>query len=302
MSAEYPFKVVVTHGGRFHADDVCAVAFLRILGAIDDSTQLIRTLEEDPIAKADIVLDVGRVYDPANNRFDHHQADFEEQRECGVPYATFGLVVKKFGPHALDLQELSEFDKRFVRLIDGPDCGHLLHKGETVTLPLAISWFMPDWDDEDDDSDAYDQAFDEAVSWTIPLMRNAMRRAKSKVRANRELGQSMSFNPENGVIEMWKFVPWVEYVCEHYPDALYVIYPHTRGGWAAQVVPEHPQTFDSKARFPKEWGGRVNEELAEVSGVESARFCHANGFLAVANTLEDIRLMVTKSLEKAKTD
>lgn len=295
MSAKTPFEIVVTHGGKFHADDVCAVAFLRILGYITDETRVIRTRDEHMIASADAVLDVGGIYDPHTNRFDHHQSDFNEKRSCGVPYASFGLIVKEFGSEILNPEELAEFDKRFVRLLDGPDSGHLLYEGEVVSLHLAIGWLMPDWDDSD--ASKFDAAFDYAVEWVTPVIEASMRRAKAKIRAKAQLAAAIWVNEEGTIVEMSRFIPWTEYVCEHYPQAHYVIYPHLMGGYAAQVVPNHPLTFESKCRFPKKWGGMVNEELASASGVSGARFCHVAGFLVVAATLDGIHDLVQKSIE-----
>ncbi len=293
------YHKVVTHGGKFHADDVCAVAFLRILGYITDETELIRTLNDDPLASADVVLDVGRIYNPEKRRFDHHQTDFNMQRPCGVPYATFGLVVKEFGSEVLSKEELAEFDKRFVRLLDGPDSGHLLHEGEVVSLHLAIGWFMPDWD-ESEDPKKFDSAFNEAVAWVTPTIEGAMRRAKAKIRARAQLSDAISVNEDGTILELDRFIPWTEYVCENYPDAKYVIYPHLRGGYAAQVVPDHPLTFTSKARFPQAWGGLNRPSLEAVSGVPTAHFCHPNGFLVAADTLDAVRELVDKSTKIQK--
>ena len=39
---------------------------------------LVRTRDPPKLAQCDIVVDVGGVYDPAAQRFDHHQRGFEE--------------------------------------------------------------------------------------------------------------------------------------------------------------------------------------------------------------------------------
>ena len=42
-----------------------------------------------------------------------------------------------------------------------------------------------------------------------------------------------------------------------------------------------------KCSFPEEWLGLEKEALEEVTGLESASFCHKGGFLMTTGTLED---------------
>ena len=69
-------KTVAVHSGNFHPDDVFAVAALAIyFGYIP---KVIRTRDQQVINKADYVLDVGRLYNPLTNRFDHHGEGWNE--------------------------------------------------------------------------------------------------------------------------------------------------------------------------------------------------------------------------------
>lgn len=71
------FQVVATHSGTFHCDEALGVAMLRKLPEFA-SARLIRTRSEEQLATADIVLDVGGVYDAERHRYDHHQIGFTE--------------------------------------------------------------------------------------------------------------------------------------------------------------------------------------------------------------------------------
>ena len=51
----------VTHNGIFHADDIFSAA---ILLKVFPDISIYRTRDQDQIDKADIVFDVGHVYDP----------------------------------------------------------------------------------------------------------------------------------------------------------------------------------------------------------------------------------------------
>jgi uncharacterized UPF0160 family protein len=73
---DQPHPVLVTHGGKFHCDEVFAYAVLRLALGVSrpgiDHT-LIRTRQPDAIASGDVVFDVGGRFEPESDRFDHHQ-------------------------------------------------------------------------------------------------------------------------------------------------------------------------------------------------------------------------------------
>ena len=81
--------LIVTHSGKFHADDAWAVAVLLLLYP---DAELVRTRDPAIIARADVAIDVGGEWNPAAGRFDHHQKGFDGARMSGVPYASAGLV------------------------------------------------------------------------------------------------------------------------------------------------------------------------------------------------------------------
>jgi uncharacterized UPF0160 family protein len=62
-------STLVTHSGSFHQDELFAIATLML---VFDDISVKRSREEKDIAEADFVVDVGGVFDPIKNRFDHH--------------------------------------------------------------------------------------------------------------------------------------------------------------------------------------------------------------------------------------
>lgn len=75
MSAEKKMntlKVIGTHDGKFHCDEVLACAMLKLLPEYKDA---IVKRSRDPVIldSCDIVVDVGGVFDPTIHRYDHHQ-------------------------------------------------------------------------------------------------------------------------------------------------------------------------------------------------------------------------------------
>jgi uncharacterized UPF0160 family protein len=99
-------KTVVTHNGKFHSDEIFGVAVLQLVYGIEH-LEIIRTRDQIQIDKADIVLDVGGVYDPALQRFDHHQVG-GPVRENGLPYAAFGLVWREYGENVTGSNEIAD--------------------------------------------------------------------------------------------------------------------------------------------------------------------------------------------------
>ena len=77
-----------------------------------------------------------------------------------------------------------------------------------------------------------------------------------------------------------------------------VVYPNTRGGWAAKVVRKNEHDYDARFLFPKKWAGKRDEELAKESDVPGAVFCHNARFLAVADSKEHILQMVKNAFNE----
>jgi len=111
---------IITHNGKFHTDEVFAVATLKLV--LKDEVEIIRTRDEEIIKTGDYVVDVGFIYDEEKNLFDHHQVGGAGERANGVPYASFGLVWKKFCRKLSNDDEVADiFDKRIVQFIDATD-------------------------------------------------------------------------------------------------------------------------------------------------------------------------------------
>jgi uncharacterized UPF0160 family protein len=111
---------------------------LRMLDQYKDST-IVRTRNPAIIDGCDLVVDVGSVYDPDRNRYDHHQITFDgtmttELKAYKTRLSSAGLVYKHFGREVLRkvLPGLSDEDvvtlydklyKGFIEHIDGVDNG-----------------------------------------------------------------------------------------------------------------------------------------------------------------------------------
>lgn len=120
---------LATHDGGHHMDDAMATAIILLcLGRYN--VRVIRTKDPEALTSADILVDVGKVYDPDNLRFDHHQesggSDLPQDSKRPRGFASAGLVWLHFGRKAvtkcLGLQGDAEPDEELVcRVVEGVD-------------------------------------------------------------------------------------------------------------------------------------------------------------------------------------
>lgn len=67
------YTKIITHSGQFHADEVLAIALLRLIGCEAPIERTYTPTPEDFADSRVFVLDVGKQYDPKLGNFDHHQ-------------------------------------------------------------------------------------------------------------------------------------------------------------------------------------------------------------------------------------
>ena len=87
-----------THNGHFHADEALAVHMLRKHIPTYSEATLVRTRDPKLLDECHTVVDVGGEYDPARNRFDHHQRSFDTSFPGrATKLSSAGLVYMHFG-------------------------------------------------------------------------------------------------------------------------------------------------------------------------------------------------------------
>ena len=283
---------IATHNGNFHADDVFSVAALK---CVLPSFNLIRTRDLELIAKADIVLDVGGIYDADAGRFDHHQRGGAGERENGIPFSSFGLIWQKYG---LDIcqgnQDLANsVDAGLVSVIDAIDCGHVKGVSTGISLSHTISMFNPTWQEESD----FDKCFNEAVDFASKVLARFIASANGGISAKEIVAKAIDNAQDPRVIVLEQYTPWKRTVHTLSEQALYVIYPSGSGQWRIQTVPVELGSFEDRKSLPKPWAGLSDEELQEVTGIDDAMFCHNGLFIAGCQSLESTMKMAAMALE-----
>ena len=268
-----------THGCKFHSDDVFSTAFLRML---KPDIQIIRG-NEVPEDFDGIVYDIGM------GKFDHHQLD-KEYRENGCPYAAFGLLWREFGAACVGEEEAAKFDAKFVQPLDESD-----NTGCSNVLANIISEFNPGWDSDE----SFDDCFWKAEKFAEVILNNHFE-AIAGIERGRELVRADMERCDGEVLILSKFAPWKGEVKGS--GYQMVVYPSNRGGYSAQGVPDAESEEENTlvCEFPQEWRGKTAEELVEITGLKTIRFCHPAGFLAAAEEQEDAVAMARMAIEASK--
>lgn len=67
-----------------------------------------------------------------------------------------------------------------------------------------------------------------------------------------------------------------------------------------QAVPVEINSFESRLPLYEPWRGKSNQDLAEVTGLEDAVFCHHSGFIGGCKSFENTLKMGLITIEKTK--
>lgn len=290
-------KKVITHSGTFHADEVFAIATIEI--ALANPIELIRTRNKDLYETADILVDVGGEYDEMSDRFDHHQTKGAGKRPNGVPYASFGLVWKKYGLTLCGSQTVvDDIDREIVQPIDAEDNGvesFRLNKYHVrpFAIPDVVHIFNSTWKETDRNQD---EAFNDALKLAKFLLNRAIARAKDKYEAEKFVIAAYNAADDKRIVVMEEHYPARD-TLSNYSEPLFVVQPYFNEQWGVETVKDDPRSFKNRKDFPKAWAGKTNDELQKITGVEDAIFCHRNLFLAIAASKEGAIALAKKALQ-----
>ncbi len=289
--------LVATHPGNFHADDVFAVATLGLaLGELD----VVRTRDDALTARADLRVDVGGRAKPETGDFDHHQKGGAGERPNGIRYASFGLVWREHGARlAGSVEAAASIDERLVQGVDANDTGQAITKVlfadvRAMTVSGMIAAMNPAWDAELTAVEE-DACFGEAVTLATQILERELAGSAAFQRARKLVWEAINRASDPQVVELQRNMPWREAVVTQAPEALFVVYPKS-DGWGLQAVPSALGGFGNRRDLPEAWAGLSRAELAAVSGVPDAIFCHSARFYASASSREGVMALVERAL------
>jgi uncharacterized UPF0160 family protein len=186
---ERTYQVIGTHDGSFHCDEALAISMLKCLPEYREA-HVLRSRRPDELAGADIVVDVGAVYDAEKLRFDHHQRDFTSTLDgYYTKLSSAGLIYKHFGRRVIQclLSTASSEDeaipdsfvdicydkvyKGFMEHIDAIDNGVSVSDGElkyriSSTLSNRVGALNPNWNEPQTPA-VFNERFKDAMTLTF---------------------------------------------------------------------------------------------------------------------------------------
>lgn len=274
-------KTILTHSGSFQADDIFAVAILIL--AIGEA-KVVRTRDKDQIITADYVVDVGMVYDPVKNRFDHHQPGGAGERPNGIPYASCGLVWKKFGETlAGGKEEADLIDTNLMQPLDAHDNGvaiadYRFKNIRTYSIIDFLYSFLPSLHESEE---SLYRIFMDLVAIAKDLLAREIAKAKGLIIGEAKVREALETSPDKRILVLSEELPWRRVLSDK-PEVMFVVYPRNDGRWGVRAIQD--AGFVSRWPLPVAWAGKTGKDLEEITGVPDAIFCHRALFMAVAET------------------
>ena len=293
-----------THNGKFHSDEIIAIALLAILTRKDGNLFVIRSRDLDFLEEnVDLLVDIG------GGEYDHHQKGGNGQRKNGIKYASAGLIWKDFGykiisnlsNNKLSVKEiyniLDDIDKDIIQNVDMIDNGQ-----HSSNHPFQfIRFFLPKWNQTIN----YDEKFEQCINVVYEILENIIESYISVSLGKNEIKLILN-DPDkhigNILVIPSQTLSWTYEVVdynEHSNNKIdFVVFPYPTGGYALQCVPcSMNNTFSSRIPLPESWAGETSR-LPEITGLKSAIFCHNERFFAHANEYSDILKMCRIATEK----
>lgn len=329
-------KVYCTHNGMFHCDDALALGllFLKTKDSRKNST-IIRTREEEIIKKSHYCVDVGGVYDLENNRFDHHQKEFNDtfNEASKIRLSSSGLVYKKYGKDIILelLKEEEDYNKpsnekeahdqsvlvdilynkiyfSFMMEIDAHDNGIMSHEGgkKIYDIHTKLSLRIRDLNPSDNNEVKRCKAFERAMYLTTVeflkcvgyYIRNY---SKNKLEIMNAFEKRFETHKSGKVLELTKWISndiiyEVEYEEDLIGKILFVIYPTDKEHCRIGTISKKGEYF--KNRLSIKFGGLRDDVLSEKFEIKDCVFVHVNGFTGENKTKEGALKMIEITIKE----
>lgn len=292
---------VVVHSGKFHADDVSAVAILSLY--LNKPLKIFRSRDPKVWAQADYVFDVGGEYKPEENKFDHHQGDFKLQRENGIGYSSAGLAWKHFGKKIAGSDEVwKKIDEKIIQYIDADDIGLELYSNNFDGIfPYAFGDYIDSFNPTSLETNVnLLKSFEKAVEVTKAMFQREIKKYNDKIITSKPVQEIYKNTEDKRLIILDGLYSWSE-VLMNYPEPLFVVYPRLdTGTWAVQAVGVKGSQFKNRQDLPETWAGKRDKELIDITRVEDAIFCHKGRFIAVAQSKDGAIALAKLALNQNK--
>ncbi|MGL5936348.1 MAG: MYG1 family protein [Cetobacterium sp.] len=320
--------IIATHDGIFHVDEVLAIFMLMQLPEYKDA-KVIRTRDKELLKTADVLVDVGNVYDHSKRRYDHHQKDFNYKfkKQLDVTMSSAGLIYKHFGLRVIckmlnitkdhpDIYTIYHMIYHiFIILIDASDNGieykpsnRAFVNKRHINPSTLLARITPSWY-EDNSVEVYNRLFPEALKiigdeFIYRLHYIIYDWLPSKQIFENSIESRFEIHPSGKIMVVNRFCTWDGHLhkYEYYNKDVeihFVICKSSSGEhWKLYAV----KTLESKYKYKSLIDERLRNESTEImsliSGIPDIVFVHKDGHNASIMSKESAIQLAILSLEK----
>jgi uncharacterized UPF0160 family protein len=280
-----------THNGSFHADEVTACSLLLSFHLIDRE-KIQRTRDAEVLATCEYVCDVGGVYDPALKRFDHHQATYKGSLSSAGMVLLYLRESGLLDPHLYD-----HLNRTLIMGVDAHDNGIAKSEVGVTTFSQVVSNFLPTA------YDASSKEMNEAFFASVDFVLGHLERFRARVAYTQEcqatVRDAMMVGSQALIFD--EALPWIENFFELGGDlhpAQFVLMPAGDNWKLRGIPPSLAERMKVRKALPDSWAGLRDADLAKITGLEGAIFCHKGRFISIWKTKEDAIKALHLALKK----
>lgn len=298
LNGEYTeISTVVTHSGKFHADEVYAIAILKVAATIDrisdfdfngeyDAVGIERTNDIERFSNCSNILFV----DIGGGTYDHHQVEeTPEHWEDGTCKASVGRLftaVRDIFVRVCGTRCANTILEEVVKPIDHNDTTGFSY----VLATMVDAYNSNDVNVERDQDSRFIAVLEKATEhiWALACAGHERLLRMKEIKKSAAPLYSKSFD---GPVVLCTKRVYAEEVSEMFPEAIACIYPHERGDF---VVRSLSGSVNTPWLAPEQFRGQRDTEELKRHG---ATFCHKNGFIMGFESMTDATMFMCATLK-----
>lgn len=290
--SDLEYANAITHNGTFYGIDVYSTALLSfVLPQV--RVARIEVWRSIPRHHNAIVYDIGGVYDPEKNLYDHRDPKSRDYHWT-TRKKTFGLLWKRYGREILTRMNLDPkyiegvYESIHSKLVDHVD-NNEIQPGKycsyrKMSAATEIFDFNPVGESDDISSN---EAFLKAVNHARSVLQNAIRQAIGFA-TGKDAVEKVIDKAKDGISDPGFFfgLQWEVHSQSRNPkrDEIYfIVFPYVTGDWWVETT---RAAWDKHIGFPKNWEGKRGDDLVKITEVADATYCDYMGHHCRANSHE----------------
>ena len=297
-----------THDGKFHTDELVAIALIAHCFGHQCKFQVIRSRDPKILEQCDIVLDVG--YKNHGKYFDHHGRDFNELHPgtkfklaaTGIVwYDLKNIILDQLGLRTANrsVREMTEelIFKRLVLPTDADDNGQFAARPsgpQPITLPEIVNAFNTPFG-----SGVLRDNFHECLDLVRTVMRRKLMEISKQALENNRIHTALLEAPiadkQAGIFVLQQQGPWITVVLNNWEDTTdfkVCIFPgDIPGQWRIQSFPGSKYERRTMRCPAPDWmKGYQKNSVKRLTEEFDVIFVHSDGFIGcVEGTLEEAK-------------